>query len=458
MAVRMADKTKDLELILSEPRKAMIHMAVPLFFSFLVATLQTYIDALWCSGLGPDPLSAISIVSPILRIITMFGLAFGVGASAAIARALGADDKPKADRIATQSVMVTLVAVFGVMPLMYAVGGPLIAISGGGYNIELSMEYMMPYIFCTLPIMMNGLFIGLIRSEGAARKSMAISVSASVLNMVLDPILIYVLDMGIVGASWATCISFIIPTIAAILLYVRMMMYVEISLAGFRFDKALLREIAVIAVPYTAEMLLVSLMTVPEQGVVASCGGPEGLVIYTNAFYYVMLVTIPTQAFCAALLPVVSAQIGQKGPGKIRESISFSLKIVVGIGLVMSVFLFLAADILADIYTYAEEMKPLHDEMAMAIRIYSAVPAVLGVMRVWTAVLQALRRAFLSSFLMFFREVVFLCAYIVASTISMTAIYWSVDLTNVVMCVIMAMIGMTVLKDNLGKMTKDPGL
>ena len=93
----------------------------------------------------------------------------------------------------------------------------------------------MPYIVCTLPIMMNGLFIGLIRSEGAARKSMAISVSASVLNMVLDPILIYVLDMGIVGASWATCISFIIPTIAAILLYVRMMMYVEISLAGFRF-------------------------------------------------------------------------------------------------------------------------------------------------------------------------------------------------------------------------------
>jgi hypothetical protein len=79
-------------------------------------------------------------------------------------------------------------------------------------------------------------------------------------------------------------------------------------------------------------------------------------------------------------------------------------------------------------------------------------------MRVWTAVLQALRRAFLSSFLMFFREVVFLCAYIVASTISMTAIYWSVDLTNVIMCVIMAMIGMTVLKDSLGKMTKDPGL
>ena len=154
---------------------------------------------------------------------------------------------------------------------------------------------------------------------------------------------------------------------------------------------------------------------------------------------------------------MVSAQIGQKAPGKIRESISFSLKIVVGIGLVMSVFLFLAADILADIYTYAEEMKPLHDEIAMAIRIYSAVPALLGVMRVWTAVLQALRRAFLSSFLMFFREVVFLCAYIVASTISMTAIYWSVDLTNVIMCVIMAMIGMTVLKDSLGKMTKDPG-
>ncbi len=447
----MADKTKDLELILSDPRRAMIHMAVPLFFSFLVATLQTYIDALWCSGLGPDPLSAISIVSPILRIITMFGLAFGVGASAAIARALGANDKPKADRIASQSVMITLVAVFGVMPLMYLVGRPLIAISGGGYNIGMSMEYMMPYIYCTLPIMMNGLFLGLIRSEGAARKSMIISVSASVLNMILDPILIYVLDLGIVGASWATSISFIIPTIAAMVLYFRKKMYVEISFAGFGFDKALLKDIAVITVPYTAEMLLVSLMTIPEQGVVASCGGPEGLVIYTNAFYYILLATIPNQAFSAALLPVVSAQIGQKAPGKIRESISFSLKVVVGIGLIMSAVLFLAADFLADIYTYADEMKPLHDEMALAIRIYALTPAMLGITRVWTAVLQAVRRAFLSSFLMFFREFLFLCAYIVAATISMTAIYWSVDITNVVMMLVMSVIGMVVLKDSIKK-------
>ncbi len=299
---------------------------------------------------------------------------------------------------------------------------------------------------------MNGLFIGLIRSEGAAKKSMALSITASVLNMVLDPVLIYVMDMGIVGAAWATSISFIVPTIAALLLYVKKKMYVELSFKGFRFDKALLKEIAVITVPYTIEMLLVSLMIIPEQGVVSSCGGPEGLVIYTNAFNYVMLASIPAQAIAAALLPVVSAQIGQKDPDKIRASISFSIKVTVGIGLVMSVIMFLFADFLADIYTYSDDMKPLHDEMAMAIRIYALVPAVLGVVRLWTTVLQALRRAFLSSALMFLREVIFLSAYIVAATISMTAIYWSVDLTNAIMLIIMSAVGVVVLRDSLKKM------
>ncbi len=140
----MADKTKDLEFILSDPHRAMIHMAVPLFFSFLVTTLQTYIDALWCAGLGPDPLSAISIVAPIYRMIATFGIAIGVGASAAIARALGANDKQKADRIASQSVMVTLVAVVGVIPLMLVIGEPLITVCGGGYNVGISMDYLMP--------------------------------------------------------------------------------------------------------------------------------------------------------------------------------------------------------------------------------------------------------------------------------------------------------------------------
>ncbi len=448
----MADKTKDLDLILSDPHRAMMHMAVPLFFSFLVATLQTYIDALWCAGLGPDPLSAISIVAPIYRMIATFGIAIGVGASAAIARALGAGDRQKANRIASQSVMVTLIAVIGVIPLMLVIGEPLVAICGGGYNIDLSMDYLMPYIICTLPLMMNGLFIGLIRSEGAAKKSMAISVTASLLNMVLDPILIYWLDMGIVGAAWATSISFIVPTIIALLLYVGKKMYVEISFKGFGFDKALLKEIAVITVPYTIQMLLISLMVIPEQGVVSSCGGPEGLVIYTNAFNYVNLATIPVQAITAALLPVISAQIGQREPGKIRETVSFSAKVTVGIGLIMTVVLFVFADFLADVYTYSEEMKPLHDELAMAIRIYSVVPAAIGLIHMWTTVLQALRRAFLSSALMFLREIVFLSAYVVAATISMAAIYWSVDLTNGIMLVMMSVIGAVVLKDALGKM------
>lgn len=75
----MASDSKDLERMLGSPKKALFHMAIPIFFSILVTTLQSFIDGVWCSGLGPDPLSAITISAPVHGIIASIGGAIGVG-------------------------------------------------------------------------------------------------------------------------------------------------------------------------------------------------------------------------------------------------------------------------------------------------------------------------------------------------------------------------------------------
>ena len=80
----MEQKGKDVEAILSDPKRAILHMSIPLFFSFLVGSLQMFIDRVWCSGLGPDELSAITIGGPAYRIIISIGLAVGVGVSVAV--------------------------------------------------------------------------------------------------------------------------------------------------------------------------------------------------------------------------------------------------------------------------------------------------------------------------------------------------------------------------------------
>ena len=428
----MKEGTSDVDMLLGDSKKSILHMSVPLFFSFLIGTLQMFIDGIWCSGLGPDQLSAISIGGPAYQIIMAIGMAVGVGATAAIARSIGAANKEKADRLASQSIVVTFLAAIAVMVIMFFCTEPLITISGGGYNVDITMDYMRPYILCSLPLVFNGLVVGLLRSEGAAKKSTMVSITASIVNMILDPIMIYGMDLGVSGAAWATCISYICSTSLGFLLYYRGLMYLSPSLKGFRFDSMLLKEIGVVSIPYAIEMVLMALMIAPEQDLVAMCGGSDGRVIYVNSFKFAALVMIPASAIGAALIPVISSQIGQNDPDKVNESILYSAKIIFAIEAALGLFLFIFADQLIGLYTYSEEMAPLHNEMVLALRIYSIVPITNGIMRIGMSVLQALRKAVVSTIISFIRELFFLSFFWIASKISMEAIYWSLDLTNII--------------------------
>ena len=453
----MEQKGKDVEAILSDPKRAILHMSIPLFFSFLVGSLQMFIDRVWCSGLGPDELSAITIGGPAYRIIISIGLAVGVGVSAAIARSLGSEDKGKADKLASQGVMITAAISVITMVAMYFFCEPIVAISGNGNNVDITMEYMMPYILCTIPLVYNGLIIGMVRAEGAAKKSTMLSITASIINMVLDPIMIYGLDLGVKGAAWATCISFIIATLLGISLYVRNRMYINVNLKGFRFDKKLQWEFGVITIPYAIEVVLMCLMIAPEQGFVASCGGSDGLVIYVSAFNYVDLVMIPTSAIAASLIPVMSAQLGQKSIEKVKGSLKYSIKLVVAIEAVAGLFLFIFADQLISLYTYAESMAPLHDEMVLALRIYSIAPVTNAILHMGSATIKALRKAALSTVLSFTREGIFLLFYWFAAQISMEAIYWSLDATNLLMMTVVMIVTMYVIRVEARKMAASTG-
>ncbi len=421
-------------------------MAVPLFLALLITNLQTFLDSLWCAGLGPDPLSAISMAAPVYRIIVSIGLAIGVGSSGAIALSLGKNDKDKADSIASQAIVVSMLMSLVMIVVMVLSGRFLLTVSGDGYNTDLGMDYLRPFIICTVPLIVNGLLIGLVRSEGAARKSMAISAISSISNIILDPILIYYLGWGLEGAAWATCISVIISTLVGISFYVRGRMYISPRLRHFRFRRDLLREISVVAVPFSVEALLICMMIIPENGIVASCGGPEGLAIYVNAFNFVGIATIPAAGLASALIPLISAQLGQRSADKIKATFRYSLTAVIVIGAVLGAIMFVFAPQLAGLYTYSEDMKALEDEMILAIRIYSLTPIFMGIIRIASSMIQALRRAVISTVLMFVREIFFISFYYIAAQYSMEMIYWSVDLTNVIAAVLMLAITVSIIR------------
>lgn len=444
----MADRngrTKGLDNLLSDPKRAIISMAAPLFLSMLVGNLQSFIDSVWCSGLGSDELSAISISSPVYMLIIAVGSGIGLGASSAIARFLGGNDRASAEKTLNTTIVLILIVSIASSVVMWFLAEPLIRFCGGGNNIDLCMEYTRPFLFLSFFLMMNGVLAGTLRAEGASRTSMALSMTASLINMVLDPVMIYVLDMGVTGASVATCISFIAITAIGLRLYTAGRTYLSLNLKGFRFERPVLHEIGLVGIPCSIEMILSPLLIIPEQALVVSCGGSDGLVVYVNAFRFISLALIPASAISKSLLPILSASIGQQDMPKIRESIRLTYRIVLALETSLAIVIFLSAEALVSLFMNSDSMEELRDELVLATRIYSITCIFNSVQGVGMSVLQSSRHAFLATAMTFVRELMFLTAFFIASGISMHAIYWSLDAVNLcMMCIMITLSGYAV--------------
>lgn len=426
----MQQKTKDVENLLSNPKRALLTMSLPLLLALLVENLQSFIDGIWCSGLGSSALSAISISAPLYSMIAAFGTGLGVGASAAIAKFIGAGDKKSADNVILTTLILVAVSAVLLSTLMWYAAESVVIFCGAEDNIDLCLEYIQPLILMSFFIMMNAVWVGTLRAEGAAKVSMVLSITASVLNIILDPILIYGVGLGVSGAALATGFSYVIVTLIGFWWYISRRSYVNLSLRGFSLDRTILYEVCIVGIPCGLEIFLAPLISVPQNAIVYSCGGEVGFVAYIYAFRFIAMALLPATAISKSLIPVISAAIGQKDGEKIRECCSITYRFTLKLEFCFMIFLFLFADILVNVFMNSDSMAPIHDEMALALRIFTLTCIFHTCRIVGTSILQATRNAVLATVLTLAREFTFLGTFYVASMISMTAIYWACDLTN----------------------------
>ena len=96
------------DILLGNPKKALLNMSIPLIISLLISSLYNLIDAAWVSGLGADALAGVGFFTPIFMILVGFGNGLGAGAAFAISKYIGEDDKFKADNASIHSILINI--------------------------------------------------------------------------------------------------------------------------------------------------------------------------------------------------------------------------------------------------------------------------------------------------------------------------------------------------------------
>lgn len=233
-------------ILWKESPTALVALGVPIMIGMLINALYNLADAYLVGGLGESPMGAISIVFPLGQVVVGLGLMFGNGAASYLSRLLGRGDRDTANKVASTAVYssVAIGAVIIVSANVFL--KPILTMLGATdtimpYALTYARIYVVSCIFNVFNVTMNNI----VASEGAAKTTMCALLLGAVLNIGLDPVFIFGLDMGVAGAAIATAISQFVSTLVYLTYALRKKSAFSFSIKEFKPSKQIYTTAAI---------------------------------------------------------------------------------------------------------------------------------------------------------------------------------------------------------------------
>ena len=416
----MAESTEGVRVLLGNQRKGILTLAVPIAIALFVQNLNNIVDSFWVADLGQRAMASLGVVYPIYSILIGIGNGLGIGVSAAIARNIGMKNHEDANGVAGQGLLLTFITSVIMTSILMVTAEPVIILMGGEDMLDECLSYGIPIYLGSFFIILSGVMSGMLRGEGAARRSMAIQVVGAAVNIVLDPVMIFWMDMGVAGAAWATVVAFAISAVMAFYWYLKSKdLYVDLqSKYIIRLIPKLQKEILNVGLPEAVELSVMNFFNIFLNMFVIMSAGTAGLAVYTMVWRIGYMTAIPAQSMGGALVAVCSAEYGMREFDRIRDAYSFTVKrstaYVLGLCLVFALF----AGLLADMFIRTDDMAHMHDEMVMFTYAMCLFMPVFSLTSVGSALMQSLEKAGHALVNTLVRNIILTFAYWVA------AIYW----------------------------------
>jgi len=423
--------TKGVSVLTGDPKAAIRKLAGPMFIAMLLMTIYNIVDAFWVAGLGSDALAAVGFMTPLFMVLIGFGNGIGAGATSAISRKIGSKDKHGANIAASHSLLITLAVSLVLTVLLVPNITSVSLLIGAGDVAGLTAEYGFVIFSGTVFVLFTNIVYGILRAEGDTKRTMYAMAVSSVLNMVLDPVFIYYLDLGVAGAALATIISVIF--VSAVLIYwiwVKNDTYVTISFKNFSFDKKVVMDILGVGIPASTEFFLMSLLVITLNGILVTVSGTDAVAIYTTGWRVVMFATMPQIAIATSLVAVAGAAYGARLPEKLRIGYIYSLKLGFLIAAVTSLLTWIFAPQITLMFTYSPESAHIAPGMIVFLQVmcffYIFVPP--GMMS--CSMFQGVGKGMTSLFINFLRNLAFIAvfAWVFAYSLGMgvDGVWWGI--------------------------------
>ncbi|MCL2687239.1 MAG: MATE family efflux transporter [Methanobrevibacter sp.] len=429
------NKNKNIEIVTGDPKRAIRKLSLPIMVSMFVTFSYNLADTIWVAGLGTDSLAALGFFIPIFIVIIGLGNGIGVGTNSMIARAIGAKDKKKADNAAMHGIILTIaISIIAPIILIFFLNDILI-LMGAGSVTPLTSEYATILLIGLITLLLPSVGSSILRSEGDVKRAMKIMIFTAVLNIILDPIFIYILNLGLKGAAYATLVS---SSVAMVVIFYWLIIkkdtYLNISKEDFRWNPKIIKGIVSIAIPSTSETFTFSIVSLVINFILSVTTGPIGVAVYTAGWRIANLAMIPHIGLGTGTLTVVGAAYGARKFKKLITAYDYSIKLGLTISISSGIIIFIFAPQIALIFSYADtNLIPAIAEFLRILVIFCiALP--LGILS--SSTFQGLGKGFISLFLTIQRallfEVIFMYIFAFELNMGTIGVWWGLSLGGLI--------------------------
>ena len=416
-------------------RRLLITMALPMMISMLVQALYNVVDSIFVAQISESALTAVSLVFPFQNLMISIGVGTAVGVNALLSRSLGEKNFALADQTAENGVFLSLLSYLAVLVLSLTLAQPFMAIQIDDPEI---ISYGVSYLR-----LVGGLSVGmfaaimlerLLQSTGRTFYTMITQGLGAVINIVLDPLMIFGIgpfpEMGVAGAALATVIGQCVGAVLALYYNIRHNPEIHPRLRGFRPNGAVIRRIYAVGVP---SILLSSI------GSVMTFGMNQILTSFTSTATAVFGIYFKVQSFAFmpifglnnGMVPIVSYNLGAQKKKRLVGTVKFAFVLALCIMIAgFLVFQLLPAPILR-LFDASDTMLSIG---VPALRIISISFLLASGSIISISTLQALGKGVQSMMISFTRQLIVLLpvAWLLSLRGTLESIWWAFPIAEVV--------------------------
>ena len=396
------------ELIEKNPKKAIKEIAIPILILNVIITMYNVVDGIWISGIGEAAIVAVGTLIPVFSILTGISGGIGAGTTSAIGYYIGAKDTKNTILGVKNAIFIFFILTVILTIIFLVVLKPLlISYSLSGEAIREGLNYGIPLFGCSFTFIFSAGIFGMYRACGETKKPLYALGIGFILNALLDPVFIYVFNLGVLGAAISSVLTSLLGVIIlGYWLFIKKTIYPDYDDYKFKFDTHIIKRILDVGIPSAIEIFLIVVAASILIYFTQLAGDDQAVAIHTLGYRLYQILLIPISSLCATLVIVVSNSFGAKNFNNIKKSFKYVCKITFCFGLVNMLIVLVFAPQLSLVYLFTTGSAGLIPKISLFLRIIILSLPFLGIGLPSTFVFQGLSKGFYSFIWTFTREFV----------------------------------------------------